>query len=722
MTEKQARPVLPPAPVMQQFAGRASQAAGGRPGQSITQNVFGENYIAGPNILTGDKPMMQHLQDQQLQLNVQQAQQGMYGKRTQQGISSAIRGLLALFGIDWTPEIQKQIGSILNSLPGQFLGPWLNSATGYAFDAGDPIASAIQRAGNIAGMNPQQAIELGDHIAEAFSTDPNLRAGFSPAEMGELIVEAAKSKQLPLGDKEQLADKLRELTGSLHATRGKLKSMGGPTDVKSIWSSFVQGGGIRNPKRYADMMRVSGYATEAGGEAGVFGAAATAGGGTLQMSPKDVAQARSAVWQRVQRDWTGNAAAATARFMADESFQFASDPKSRRAVARAQSMINDMANGEMPETYGEWEQAMNGAFVDADGSRVAPREIYNDSNFNKQTYLADNPQLQNAVMASSLNRWKPRMASINKRWGKPTAADERNRARALNSMVEQSFQNVPALRSDPHMSAGEKFRYITDPETGQQSVNLMNKWQNRARQEDIWRGHGRGTTLAKSVRGLQQYKQPKGPTDWLDLGIQTLGGGIRKDQVPAGATTAHLPGNVPAISDFGLRRPTPPTPKPAPMIGPPVAPGWKKTAAAKETLNSVDALCVAMDLLETKFAKKAPTLAVDLDGTLAKHYDSYDEKTIPAPRPSAKLALEKFKEMGCRIIINTVRGDRKLVKSWLDEHDIPHDYINENPDQPDGTSDKIIADLYIDDRGVDARASWDKLVKKVKARLQRKAA
>jgi hypothetical protein len=89
---------------------------------------------------------------------------------------------------------------------------------------------------------------------------------------------------------------------------------------------------------------------------------------------------------------------------------------------------------------------------------------------------------------------------------------------------------------------------------------------------------------------------------------------------------------------------------------------------------------------------KTPTVAVDLDGTLAKHYKDYDPDSIPDPRPGALSAMDEFKRQGYKVIVFTVRGNKKLVADWLDEHEIPYDHINENPDQPDDASDKVMAD------------------------------
>ena len=117
--------------------------------------------------------------------------------------------------------------------------------------------------------------------------------------------------------------------------------------------------------------------------------------------------------------------------------------------------------------------------------------------------------------------------------------------------------------------------------------------------------------------------------------------------------------------------------------------------------------------------KRKPTVAVDMDGTLAKHFDKYDPNFIPDPRPNAKKVMQDWKDKGYRLIIFTVRGDKKLVKAWLEKHDIPFDYINENPDQPPDSSDKILADVYVDDRAVDGARSWKVIADTAGKRLEK---
>lgn len=96
------------------------------------------------------------------------------------------------------------------------------------------------------------------------------------------------------------------------------------------------------------------------------------------------------------------------------------------------------------------------------------------------------------------------------------------------------------------------------------------------------------------------------------------------------------------------------------------------------------------------------TICVDLDGTLAEQEKPFNRESIGEPIDRAIEWVRLFHENGARIIIFTVRGDDELVKEWLDEHEVPYDYVNENPDQPPDSSGKVFADVYWDDRGYNA--------------------
>lgn len=152
-----------------------------------------------------------------------------------------------------------------------------------------------------------------------------------------------------------------------------------------------------------------------------------------------------------------------------------------------------------------------------------------------------------------------------------------------------------------------------------------------------------------------------------------------------------------------------------------LAEGWlSRQSAQRGVAEPCLAVAGQIKTAERKSRKdRPPTVAIDLDGTLAKMYDKFDPKQIEPPRPGARKAVQKFKDRGWRVIIHTVRGDKKLVEDWLTEHEIPWDFINENPDQPPGSSDKPVADLYIDDRGIDARKAWTTLADQAIQRIEK---
>jgi hypothetical protein len=116
----------------------------------------------------------------------------------------------------------------------------------------------------------------------------------------------------------------------------------------------------------------------------------------------------------------------------------------------------------------------------------------------------------------------------------------------------------------------------------------------------------------------------------------------------------------------------------------------------------------------TSVAKKQhpKTIAVDLDGTLAAYDGWKGEDHFGDVRPGAREALQRFKEKGYLVIIYTCRGNKKLVRAWLEKNNVPFDHINENPHQPPGVSkNKMSADVYIDDKAINANHRWSTIEK-----------
>lgn len=100
-------------------------------------------------------------------------------------------------------------------------------------------------------------------------------------------------------------------------------------------------------------------------------------------------------------------------------------------------------------------------------------------------------------------------------------------------------------------------------------------------------------------------------------------------------------------------------------------------------------------------------VCVDLDGTIAHYQGWVSETDFGEPIEGVQEAFAKLQSAGWKIIIFTTRGNQELVRNYLTSHSIPFDHINLNPDQPENAgSGKPIADVYVDDRGLQFNGDW----------------
>lgn len=100
-----------------------------------------------------------------------------------------------------------------------------------------------------------------------------------------------------------------------------------------------------------------------------------------------------------------------------------------------------------------------------------------------------------------------------------------------------------------------------------------------------------------------------------------------------------------------------------------------------------------------------PVIAVDFDGTLV----DYDETGAAFPVPGAREAMEALRSQGAYLVIHTCRTtiarqkrrlDQELnfIAETLDAFGIPFDEIY--------PGDKMVADVYIDDRAISYSGTW----------------
>lgn len=98
-------------------------------------------------------------------------------------------------------------------------------------------------------------------------------------------------------------------------------------------------------------------------------------------------------------------------------------------------------------------------------------------------------------------------------------------------------------------------------------------------------------------------------------------------------------------------------------------------------------------------------VAVDLNGTLASGR-SHNPEEWGNPTDGAREAMQEIRRRGYLIAVNTVVGDDEAVEEWLLKHEIPYDFVNESPMQPEDSSGKMRATAYIDDRSIIYRGNW----------------
>lgn len=106
------------------------------------------------------------------------------------------------------------------------------------------------------------------------------------------------------------------------------------------------------------------------------------------------------------------------------------------------------------------------------------------------------------------------------------------------------------------------------------------------------------------------------------------------------------------------------------------------------------------------------TICIDFDGVIHDYskgwrgIDVYDR-----PIAGAKEGLLALRNAGWVIIIYTTRNDTPKLREFLESNELVFDYINVNPYQPMGSDKgKILADVYLDDKGITFDGDWEKTV------------
>ena len=119
-----------------------------------------------------------------------------------------------------------------------------------------------------------------------------------------------------------------------------------------------------------------------------------------------------------------------------------------------------------------------------------------------------------------------------------------------------------------------------------------------------------------------------------------------------------------------------------------------------------------------KFAqdKERPRiLALDLDGTVLsyKGFEGKDEFGLPLRGIIEELLA--LRDNGWQIVVWTCRPDTPALRQHLQTHDVPFDHVNDHPWNGPDNPRKIHADVYYDDKGLQADGNPSGLAEAVMA-------
>jgi hypothetical protein len=101
-------------------------------------------------------------------------------------------------------------------------------------------------------------------------------------------------------------------------------------------------------------------------------------------------------------------------------------------------------------------------------------------------------------------------------------------------------------------------------------------------------------------------------------------------------------------------------------------------------------------------------IAVDFDGVIS-HYTGFKGIGVfEEPVDGVAEALTILRNAGNKILVNTCRKELDDVAQYMNKHNIPYDFLGNNPDNvtKDLSPAKQLADIYVDDRGICFEGNW----------------
>lgn len=661
------------------------------------------------------------------------------------GYERLMKGFATLTGTDWTPELAEKA----RILSGDFaeIAPYLYQLAPDLFDelhgqAGSvaSLTHAIAEA-NRDRMSPQQAQQTAEAVFQHLygDDDPLRTRGFSARQMGQIYQQMARRGMVaPGATPEEVSRALERYSGPLSAVRDTLGHQGWPVGVGDMFHAMDQlapGELTRHPPEELEQrLRIGDILGQQGGlySASFRTAPPAAGPKTPNaFSPPlaTLAAQDRQLRQQAAHSPVGNLVAATMRLNSESPFE-AGSPAAR--------LVEAIQAGEMPISEpAEWLDAMESSGVGRDiGQQVLAQHSVNLDHITPELTDTIRRQQMNIDVQPRLDQITQGYASqIHPQAPRAHAAIQGARDQAARDMGYDNIAHLNALHGAPARGARGILQKARSDAQAAQSVSHL----------------GRGTPIRRMV-GAVQSASPQ--TNWAELGQKAFNM-LPKSKFPE-PVQQKFPmtfGKEGAAATFRENKTYDPI---CPHCGEVMyekhfwpdrentklwrhrGPCWdkgpfeihwpdreKQASCSRTSIWPDPSIESPLTLTSEDFEKHAghvTTVAVDLDGTIAKPYEKFDLNKIEDPRPGAKQQLQKFKDAGYRVIIFTVRGNTKQIKEYLEKHDLPYDHINENPDQPPGASGKVLADLYIDDRSVSAAQSWKRIGQEAVRRLRAKHA
>ncbi len=117
---------------------------------------------------------------------------------------------------------------------------------------------------------------------------------------------------------------------------------------------------------------------------------------------------------------------------------------------------------------------------------------------------------------------------------------------------------------------------------------------------------------------------------------------------------------------------------------------------------------------DEKDKKFRPMISFDFDGVMATTNGFKGHHTAGEPIRDVLEAIQKLKDFGCVIIVHSTKG-KGIIRDFCNRHNVPVDYINENPEIPSENRGKPVSAIHIDDRALNYHGqSADELLEEIK--------